>query len=194
MRFTYDNSTNNLRNPNHPPQLVMHGQQSKDEMAELWFQVLARREEDRSRLTTDYEGKMARFLEVSDQLALRRDPNNPRAHADLGMMFLGQGKTSEAEAHFQSAIGARPDFALAHYYYGLLLRQQNRLAEAQAQFREDLRLHPKDFKAHGNLGAIALQQGNLDAAQAEFESALRLKPDDLLARKGLEQVSQAKNK
>ena len=194
MRFTYDNSTNNLRNPNQPPKLVTYGQQSKEEMAELWFQVLTRSQEDRARLAADFEVKMGRFMEVSDQLALRRDPDNARAHTDLGMMFTSQGKTNEAETHFQAAIRARPGFALAHYHYALLLRREGRLGEAQAQFVEDLRLYPKDFKAHGNLGAIALQQGNLDAAQSEFETALRLNSDDALSRKGLEQVSQAKNK
>src|SRR5262249_18742231 len=40
MRSLYDNSTNNLRNPNHPPRDVMYGSRSSDEMAELWFQLL----------------------------------------------------------------------------------------------------------------------------------------------------------
>src|SRR5262249_7472399 len=42
MRYTYDNSTNNARNPNQPPQRVKYGLNSTDEMAELWFQVLPR--------------------------------------------------------------------------------------------------------------------------------------------------------
>jgi len=192
MRFTYDNSTNNARNPNQPPQPVVYGPQSKDEMAELWFQLMPRNREDRARLASDYQSKMARVFLESDQMALRKDPNDAGSRTDLGMAMLDQGNYQEAEAHFKAAIQAHPDFPLAHYDYGLLLRLRGRLDEAQAQFREVLRLHPSDFKAHGNLGAIYLQQGNLDAAQTALESALRYNPEDALAKAGLEQVMRAK--
>ena len=191
MRFAYDNSTNNVRNPNHPPQLVSYGQQSKDEMAEVWLQVLPAHRENLTRLTDDYERKTARLLLEADQFALRKDPSDASAHTDLGMMLAGQGKHKEAEEHFRTAIAAHADFPLAHYQYGVLLRRLGRLAEAQAQFAEDLRLNTNDFKAHGNLGAIALEQGDLATAKAEFESALRLNPEDALARQGFERVAEA---
>src|SRR5262249_2863242 len=40
MHFTYDNSADNALNPNHPPQRVVAGNRSTDEMAHLWLQVL----------------------------------------------------------------------------------------------------------------------------------------------------------
>src|SRR5947207_13971719 len=40
MEYTYDNSDGNPRNPAHPPRRVQFGQQSTDEMGELWIQVL----------------------------------------------------------------------------------------------------------------------------------------------------------
>jgi hypothetical protein len=43
MMTTYDNSTNNVRNPNNPPSRDDSGTQSTDEMAELWLQLRARR-------------------------------------------------------------------------------------------------------------------------------------------------------
>ena len=192
MRFTYDNSTNNPRNPNHPPQPVAYGSQSKDEMGELWFQLLPRRREDLARLTADYERKMARNFRDSDEIALRKNPRDAKAHVGLGMILSGEGKLAEAEEHFRAALLAEPDYAEAHYHYGVLLRKQGRVADALAQFREDLRLNPKDFKAHGNLGQMFSQQGDWDAALAEFEQALRLNPDDELARDGRERALQAK--
>jgi tetratricopeptide (TPR) repeat protein len=192
MRFTYDNSTNNTRNPNHPPLPVTYGPQSSDEMAELWFQVLPHSQQDRRRLADDYENKNARVLLAADQFELRRDPHDARANTDMGMIRMSEGKFREAEAHFQVAIRFHPDFALAHYDYGLLLRREGRLDEARIQFMEDLRLDPKDYKAHGNLGAMALQQGDIETARAEFESALRINAQDALARDGLEQISQSK--
>ena len=37
MRYSYDNSAENLRNPNHPPRRVTFGPQSTDKMGELWL-------------------------------------------------------------------------------------------------------------------------------------------------------------
>ena len=42
MRYHYDNSSANPRNPNSPPRRVRGGNQSTDEMAHLWLQVLPR--------------------------------------------------------------------------------------------------------------------------------------------------------
>lgn len=40
MRYVYDNSDDNLLNPNHPPKRVLGGNRASDEMAQLGFQVL----------------------------------------------------------------------------------------------------------------------------------------------------------
>jgi hypothetical protein len=42
MRFHYDNSAANPRNPNSPPRRVVNGNQSTDEMGHLWLQLLPR--------------------------------------------------------------------------------------------------------------------------------------------------------
>lgn len=39
MRFRYDNSADNLRNPTHPPRRVRWGEQTADEMAIVFFQL-----------------------------------------------------------------------------------------------------------------------------------------------------------
>ena len=39
MRYHYDNSAANPRNPNQPPQRVRGGNRATDEMAHLWLQV-----------------------------------------------------------------------------------------------------------------------------------------------------------
>ena len=42
MRYHYDNSAANARNPNHPPRRVRGGNQATDEMGHLWLQILPR--------------------------------------------------------------------------------------------------------------------------------------------------------
>ena len=50
MEYTYDNSASNVRNPELPPARVFWEQRSRDEMGDLWFQLLTSNESDRARL------------------------------------------------------------------------------------------------------------------------------------------------
>ena len=51
--LTYDNSANNFRNPNNPPQRVKWGENSFDEMGSLILNVLPRQQSDSSSLRTN---------------------------------------------------------------------------------------------------------------------------------------------
>jgi len=62
MEFTYDNSDANPRNPNHPPQRVIYGPASTDEMAGLHLQVAPARETDLEELSQSLWGRMMRSL------------------------------------------------------------------------------------------------------------------------------------
>ena len=62
MEFTYDNSADNPRNPNHPPQRVVWGPGSKDEMAGLHIEVTPVRESDLEELGDALWGKMIRSM------------------------------------------------------------------------------------------------------------------------------------
>src|SRR3989475_9088321 len=58
MEYTFDNSAENVRNPQLPPARVSWGQRSQDEMGDLWFQLLARTDRDRMTLARDVTRKM----------------------------------------------------------------------------------------------------------------------------------------
>ncbi|HLK50785.1 MAG TPA: hypothetical protein VKT49_21740 [Bryobacteraceae bacterium] len=62
MTFTYDNSDANPRNPNHPPQRVVYGPATTDEMAGLHFEVVPVTETDAGELGQALWGKMMRTL------------------------------------------------------------------------------------------------------------------------------------
>ena len=57
MRFTYDNSAANPRNPHHPPQRIVWGQNTANEMGDLWIQVMPRASRDLMTLNEDVERK-----------------------------------------------------------------------------------------------------------------------------------------
>src|SRR4029079_16670986 len=57
MRFTYDNSAGNPRNPSRPPRPVVWGQNTTDEMGDLWIQVVPRSAADLMTLNEDINRK-----------------------------------------------------------------------------------------------------------------------------------------
>lgn len=62
MEFTYDNSDENPRNPNHPPKRVLWGPDLTDEMAGLHLQVIPVRMSELPTLTQALWGKMMRTV------------------------------------------------------------------------------------------------------------------------------------
>ena len=74
MRYTYDNSADNERNPNVPPKRVHYGEQTTDEMAFLFFELAP--------------------AHRADAAALRR--GNRRQMADALTRFLGGGSGADA--------------------------------------------------------------------------------------------------
>ncbi len=192
MRYTYDNSTNNVRNPNHPPKAVTYGPQSSDEMAELWFQLLPTDAKDIPVLEREYQAKITRLVLKQNEVLLKKNPDDAKALAEMGLIRISQRNWREAEQLLRRAVKSEPDHAMAHYNLGVLLRLQNRIEEAQQEFETVARLDPEDSKAHGNLGFICFDQGKLDLAQKHFENALRLNPDDDIAQSGLEEIRRAR--
>jgi Flp pilus assembly protein TadD len=206
MRFTYDNSAANPRNPNHPPKRVRAGNRSTDEMAHLWLQVLPRGGRDlrlevqetvmRHRLEKYPDDFGAHFtlggirlarLDPSGaaaelEQAVRVEPQNPEARNLLGSAFLGLGRTSDAIDQFRLAIKLRPDLQNARYNLARALIKSRRLDEAADLFRQVVAAFPEDAQARNGLGEALFQQGKFAEAVAEFEKALAIDPSLTVAK------------
>ena len=191
MHYTYDNSADNARNPNHPPRRVGYGVQSTDEMGELWLQVLPRDTNGWAILARDYQPRVIRDAIAYNEYLLRARPDDPGAHRELGKALLFQGKLEEALQHLGTAAQTQADDE-THYYLGLLYRMRKDLSKSRAEFEMALRLNPDHGKAHGNLGLVCLQQGELDRAEAHLTAALRINPEDAVAREGLEAIAKVR--
>lgn len=189
MRYTYDNSTNNLRNPHHPPERVRYGPNSTDEMGEFWLQVLPRSLEGRKVLAAAYS--RTNFLRIAtyNEGLVRERPEDYQARIKLGSVRMMQRRMGEARELFEGAVRLRPDADEGHYFLGLVARTENRLEEARREFELAIRLNPANAKAHGNLGLVLLQMREVPEARPHFERALELNPNDEIARSVLEQMN-----
>ncbi|HTG17509.1 MAG TPA: tetratricopeptide repeat protein [Blastocatellia bacterium] len=175
MRYSYDNSAENVRNPNHPPKRVVAGNRSSDEMSHLWIQVLPRARED------------VRIIlqEALMRQRLKKYPADFSAHFNLGSILLSQAKPQEAISHFREALRAKPDDAVAHTNLGAALQSIDKLEEADSHFREALRIRPDYINARYNLGNLLLSKGNPEEAIIQFNEVLRGQPDDADAHNNL---------
>jgi Flp pilus assembly protein TadD/mono/diheme cytochrome c family protein len=174
VRWTYDNSAANARNPNRPPRRVVAGNRAADEMSHLWLQVLPDRREDQGRLQ---EAVMRRRLE--------KYPGDFVAHANLGALLQSEGRLDDALAHLRKAVAARPDHPAARNNLATALLAGGRPDEARAVLAELVRQSPEYLPARYNLATGLLAAGLAEEAAAHFAFLVSRSPDDAAAMRGL---------
>lgn len=178
MEYTYDNSADNPRNPELPPARVLWGQRSKDEMGDLWFQLLATNDVDRRLLTEQVTKKMTAEDIVGYETMLKVTPNDAELHDDVAMLYLGRGMVNNAISHFERSAALKPDSAAAHFNLGTAQAGAGLLHSAAASFRTALKLRPDYALAHSNLGLVLVVQKHLDEALTHLQEAVRLDPSN----------------
>ncbi len=172
MRFHYDNSADNPRNPSSPPRRVVGGNQSTDEMGHLWLQLLPRGE----------NGQGAVLQEALMRHRLENDPANAAAHFNLGALLLSRKDTASAIGHLRDALQLDPEQPMALNDLGAALQSEGKLDEALEQFQHALRIEPGYTSAQFNMANTLAAQGKLDEAAANFQQVLAADPGDAAAR------------
>lgn len=185
MRFTYDNSDANPRNPHRPATRVVWGQNTADEMGDLWVQLVAARSRDHAALNGDVARKIRRQdLDAYTKLQ-KEEPLNPIRHAAVAMVLLQDGRAQEAIAPFRESIRLGPTVPSTHYNLGVALASAGQLPAALEAFREAVRLDPSYPEAHNNLGALLQSEGRVDEAMGHYRQALAARADNIEARTNL---------
>jgi tetratricopeptide (TPR) repeat protein len=178
MRYHYDNSAANVRNPHHPPRRVLGGDQSTDEMAHLWLELLPRGGQDRRR----------ELEEAVIHHKLDRNPKDFTANMNLGAVMLSRLNAAGAVGPLESAVAADPRRPEARAMLGLALQQIGRAADAVTQFEAALQLRPDFVAARFNLANAQLRTGNLDAAIQNLRQVVAANPNDPLPKQRLEKA------
>ncbi len=189
MRYTYDNSAENIRNPNQPPQRVPYGLESTDEMGEFWMQFLPDTPQDMPVLQRDYVLNYAQPDELARlQAMVERNPHDAASRADLAAILLALRRGDEAKHEAEEALKDDPDSARAHTVLGNFWIDHNQLQPAIQEFAAVVALDPDDADAQNNLGFLLYVGGKPAEAVEHLEKALSLHPDDALARQNLEKA------
>jgi Flp pilus assembly protein TadD/mono/diheme cytochrome c family protein len=221
MRYTYDNSKANIRNPNSPPIRVKAGNRSVDEMGHLWLQVLPHAVPDsnqdprllleqawmQNNLRKDPDDHTALYnLASVDTIsgdftaaatlfrrALTRTPDDVRTLTALGTALDGAGSWQQAQAEYQKALTVDPENADARFDLAHLEFKHGSYAEAEQEDRRLLVEAPKDASVHNELGAIFSATNRSTDAEHEFETAIALDPGNFDALYNLASIESDNN-
>ena len=178
MRYHYDNSSENVRNPNNPPKRVLGGNEATAEMGHLWLQVLPVAEGD----------QRAALQEVLVKQRLQKYPDDFTANYNMGDLLLSHGNAAEAASYFEKASKADPRSALAATELGVALFTSKKFDEAEEQLKRALVIDPGYTDARFDLASVAAAGGKWAFAADQFKQVLVERPDYAKAQEHLGEV------
>jgi Flp pilus assembly protein TadD len=173
MRMSYDNTAQNVRNPNHPPRRVRSGNRSEDEMGHVWFQVLPKQSGESDPRLRLQRALMARRIE--------KYPADFEAHLNMGAALQAEGNYAKALDYLSQAVRIRPESATAHNNLGVSLLVSEKIDEAIREFRASLSIDPAYHNARYNLARSLADKGDVPGALDEFLTYLKSVPEDAQA-------------
>ena len=177
MRYSYDNSAGNPRNPNHPPRRVQYGPESTDEMGDLWLQFVARSAADTERLATSYRDHELRKDVIAAERLVARSPADARWRNLLGARYLQAGRTDDALVQLNEAVRLAPGSVEVRFNLARALQLQGNLIDAVRQFREAARIAPRDDTILVALANALQDQDRTEEAATELRRAIALNPN-----------------
>jgi Flp pilus assembly protein TadD len=200
MRYVYDNSAANPRNPANPPVRVHNGNRSTDEMGHLWLQVLPVHATERNSAGHDIDSRM--LLERAwMEHRLTRDPSDSLAAYNLASLDTMSGNPAGAIAIYRKLAAASPNDARVATSLGAALEQtagqnleqtagQNPTQSgdwqsALASYKRALTLDPSYADARYDLATLELHHDQYEAAASDYRVLIQQHPDDAAAHSGL---------
>jgi tetratricopeptide (TPR) repeat protein len=178
MRYSYDNSAANVRNPHQPPRRVRAGNQTTDEMAHLSLQVLLRGSQD---------GQL-QLREAIMQHRLQKYPGDFIAQFNLGVYMLQQKRNADAVRYLRGAVAAQPNQPAALDALGQALLAQRDANDATVFLERALQVNPHYADARADLASALVLQQRWEAAADEFRRSLADRPGDAKTQQQLGEV------
>ena len=96
----------------------------------------------------------------------------------LGVAYMNQGKSAEAQKYFEQALAADPDFAQAKMNLGIALLAQQKLEPARAALEAAAAALPNDPYVWYNLGLAYKDSNEPEKAITAFLTVEKIAPDE----------------
>ena len=105
-------------------------------------------------------------------------PENPLAHAQLGITLAAQHRLIEAEFAYRKSLSLDSESPLVHLNLGVTLQELKRFDEAMQAFDKAVRIQPDQIDAMAHLAYLYERAFLLDKARDLIRRGLQLKPDN----------------
>ena len=117
-----------------------------------------------------------RYAEAEEQyqLAAKLAPDDARAHAGLGNVYVDQGKFADAVAAYQQAIKVKPEYGAAYLPLAFSLARLNRYPEAIEVYQKTLKIDSSSPEVHNNLSFAYNHTGRFQEAVDSSQQAIKL--------------------
>jgi Flp pilus assembly protein TadD len=188
MKYTYDNSAANPRNPNTPPERVRFGPLTGDEMGELLVQLMPATPADAAALHADVARKALADDIAGEEKRIADHPDDYETRNALGVHYVQAGRAPLARAQFEASIGLAPRHAVAHFNLGVIEMAEGRAAEAAAHLERAIDARPGYVEALTNLAVLRTAAGRDRDAARYYRDALTAKPGHVAALNNLSRL------
>ncbi|WP_221030401.1 tetratricopeptide repeat protein [Actomonas aquatica] len=165
MRYTYDNSAANPRNPHHPPIDVHAGNSSFDEMGSIAIQFLL-----------DSATDLPKFHETQSRYQIASGDTSPDALFNLAVAIDQQGRVADAIAAYQNVLAVAPEHPFALNNLASLRERRGELDAARALYAQVREIDPTLLEPHLNLARLQVRSDDPAAAIATLSAALEHLP------------------
>ena len=99
------------------------------------------------------------------------EPNNYKAHNNLGNALKELGKLEEAATSYRQAIKIKPDYTKAHFNLGNILNDSGKFKEAIPSLLLALKIDPNYKEAHNCLAISYKKLGKFEEAITHYKKA-----------------------
>jgi len=110
-------------------------------------------------------------------IAVKLDPKQAGARANLGIVFFQAGDYLGAEEEFEEAIVLDPQFSLAYFDLGLVKIAQKEMEAAKKYLAEAEQAGSPDAVLYFNLGQVYEKLGEPEKAMRVLQRAVVLRPE-----------------
>ena len=104
-------------------------------------------------------------------------PNNVKAHYNLGVILKIKDQLDDALRAYKSVIKIQPNHPQAYNNMGNIFKNKGMLEKAINAYRKAIKLKPNYAEAFNNMGSALNDLGKPDEAIEALNQAIKLKPD-----------------
>ena len=181
MRYIYDNSAGNPRNPHTPAIRVKAGNRSEDEMGHLWLQVLPVDATTDGRPLTAHNDARLLLEEAWMASRLRKDPSDAMALYNMAAAESEDGKRSDAVKLYRRILDHNARDARTWTALGAALESNGDADGAASAYEQTLSIEPNAEDARFDLAQLEMTREQYSEAEQQLRQLLKRNPQDAAA-------------